>query len=225
MLIDGGSAASDKINGWIIYHNLCWDYSGFANFQYLNIMNLIDRFQQEGKINLREMTIPLSEFEVLIGNQMLQSPHTNVHEENKRLKMNLKDSNSFLFEVLTAYICSKIYPGCDIQMNTNKKSSTGEIDVQIESDDLLILVECKLNPNNQPLEEMIDKLSKKLVAMKGKPSQRKTMEFWFWEAPSEINRKLLERNQVIYYVLNDVTWKYRDHVPFKTLNQLWNNEV
>lgn len=224
MLIDGGSAASDQTNGWIIYHNLCWDYSGFANFQYENIMRLINRFQRKGKIDLREMTIPLSEFEVLIGNEMLQSPRTNVNEKNKQLKMNLKDSNSFLFEVITAYLCSKIYPGVDIELNTDKKTANGEIDVKIESDEVLILVECKLNPNNYSIEEMINKLSKKLVA-KVKPLKQKSMEFWFWIPPSETNKKLLEEKRIIYHVISNPNWIYSRYVPLKTLKQLWNNEI
>jgi len=224
VLIDGGSAAADHSYGWIIYHNLCWDHSGFANFQYETTMGLIDRFQDEGKIDLREMRISLSELEVLIGQEMLQQAQVNLHDQIKLLTTRLKDSNSFLLEVVTAYLCSKIFPDYNVQLNTDKRSVNGEIDVKIESNGVLILIECKLNPNSYSIQEVINKLSRKLAAS-GKPAQRKSMQFWFWKSPSQERVKLLEESGVVYHVLSDEKWEFSRFVPLKTLKQLLNNEI
>ncbi|MNE72175.1 hypothetical protein D3C80_1680940 [compost metagenome] len=90
----------------------------------------------------------------------------------------------------------------------------------------MILAECKLNPNNYSVKEMIDKLSKKL-AISGKPSQQKSMEFWFWVPPSVQNRKILEETLIdgkrcIYHVISDPNWKYNSFISLQSLTKILN---
>lgn len=221
ILIDGGSAAADHSYGWLIYHNLCWDYSGFAHSEYQTTMALIEQYKQEEKIDLRELTLTLTAFEKLIGHLMLQQSQANLYTQINELTISNKEFKSSLFEVLTAFICSRIYPGYEISINT--ANSAGEVDVRIENEQEIILIECKLNPNNCDVYKVIKKLESKVNSLKN-TTKRRSMEFWFWERPSPENKNILDTTlsdgkTCVYQVVSDPNWEYARYVPKKVLNK------
>lgn len=191
ILIDTKSAAGHYSSGWIIYQNACGDYSGFSGSEHKTTEKLIADYKKNGKIELRELSIPLKEFQAFTNQHSLNKEQLSILEQNKLIPDIIQKSRAHLFELFTYYLCSKYYnKEFSIEFNSDKNSEDGEKDVVLINDQEVILIECKLNPQSYSMNEMLDKIEKKLQKY---TQQRKSCQFWFWHELSPQNQAILTR--------------------------------
>ena len=203
VLIDAKSAVDHYSSGWIIFINACCDYSGFSGMEHKVSEKLIANYWKKGKIELRELTIPLMELETFA------KKHTLNHEQLNRLKQSnlipdiIQKSKAYLFELFTYYLCTKYYnKEFTIEFSTDKKSTDGEKDVVLTNDHEVILIECKLNPQSYSMIEILTKLERKLQKYS---QQRKTCQLWFWHELSPQNKAVIDKTKIFGDSIKTVT--------------------
>lgn len=191
ILIDTKSAADHYSDGWVIYQNTCGDYSGFSGSEYRKTEVLIKKYKN--KIDLRELTISLDKFiEITQKNTRNQnSSYLDLAKQNK-LKDIVQKSRAYLFELFTYQLCVQYYGNdYEVKLNTDRNNEEGEKDVLLIKKDNkeVILIECKLNPQNNNLDDMVNKAKKKLKSLS---QERKYVQFWFWNDLSPQNKTQLK---------------------------------
>lgn len=224
ILIDTASAAGHHSNGWVIYQNVCGDYSGFSGSEFRITEKLIAKYIKQNKIELRELTIPLSEFIDFTNQQVLEPKELSILEQNKLIPDILQKSRATLLELFTYYLCN-IYYNSDykILFSDGKKTSNGEKDVVLLNDknDEVILIECKLNPNSYEIPDLVAKMESK---SKDYPQSKKSFQFWFWEELSTINKEKMNKLKIDNKSIEIITLsrpsseKILKGISFKLLN-------
>jgi hypothetical protein len=196
ILIDTKSAANHYSSGWIIYQDACGDWSGFSGSEHKACEALIKKYKREGKITLRELTIPLEDFKEYTNKYILDHKQLSILEQNKLIPIIIQKSRSYLFELFVYHLCNKYYKSkpyeskkYKIELNTDKNSAEGEKDVVVSNDDEIILIECKLTPQNYDMREMLQKLDTKLKVAK---QLKKSAQFWFWSDLTVESNRILE---------------------------------
>lgn len=195
VLIDTKSAAGHYYSGWVIYQDACGDYSGFSGSEHQSSEKLIAEYQKTAKIELRELTIPLKEFEAFTNQYTKTHEQLSILEQNKLIPDIIQKSKAHLFELFTYYVCSKssFYTDFEIKLSVDKNdkgNNKGEKDVVLINDDEIILIECKLNPQSYNMEELIKKQEENIITF---PQLKKSYQFWFWEKLSIENKQILEQ--------------------------------
>lgn len=197
ILVDTKSVAGHYASGWIIYQNACGDYSGFSGGQHMRAEKLIKKYKKAKKIKLIRLTIPLEEFQKFTKQHILNYDQRNILEENKLITDFFQKSKAYLLELFTYHLCIKYYQvqGFTITLNAGKKSKEGEKDVVLinEENDQVIVIECKLNPQNNDMEDMLAKMESKLDIY---PQEKKSCQFWFWHKPSPQDERILNKAKV-----------------------------
>lgn len=200
ILIDSKPAVGHHICGWVIYQNVCCDYSGFSGMEYMETEKLIHKYSQQGNIELRELYIPLHKFKELTEKNTNKTKVNGWDSLNKNMNNIIQKSRSYCFELFTYSVYLQNYKSKfdTVSLNTDKKNPTGERDVVLQSETEVLLIECKLNPNNYDLKKEIEKVKSKLTEYK---QQKKSCAFWFWYEPSTQNASLLKENNITYVVV------------------------
>lgn len=194
ILIDSKSAASHYSSGWVIYQNACGDYSGFSGAEHRTTEKLLDEYKTKGKIELRELTIPLHKFKEFTNKNVFDNKQLSVLETNKRIPILIQKSRSYILELFTYYVCTNYYKKpFEVQLNTNRTSDAGEEDVVVKNKEEVILIECKLNPQSYDMREVLLKLEKKV---KKYSQQRKSCQLWFWYPPDPKNKTILDSAKI-----------------------------
>ncbi|AEW01661.1 hypothetical protein A4D02_06560 [Niastella koreensis] len=194
ILIDTQSAAGHYNSGWVIYQNACGDYSGFSGSEYKATEALIAKYKRARKIEIRVLVISLKNFQEFTDRYTKKQEQVSILDQNKLIPLIIQASRSYCFELFTYSLHVIFYKKrfSVISINTGKKSEGGEKDIILENDNEIKLIECKLNPNNQNWEEVIEKVRRKLADY---PQKDKSYELWFWYEPSTQNEMILkERN-------------------------------
>ncbi len=209
IMVDAYSAAGHYSSGWVIYQNACGDYSGFSGSEHKSSEKLILKYLKLDKIELRELTIPLKKFIEFTDQYVKDEKELSILEENKLIPDLIQKSRSQLLEYFTYYVCSKtsIYNDYNIKLSVDKNSKEGEKDVIIINENEVILIECKLNPQNYNVEKLIKKMWDKVNTYS---HSRKSCQLWCWEELSSKNKKLLDlsvnsKTPVTYVEVNNPT--------------------
>jgi hypothetical protein len=189
ILIDGISAAGHSYSGWVIYKDVCADWSGFSKSEYKTTERLIKKYKKERKIEVREMVISLMKFTEIINKYEKSTVELSIIEKNKLIPDIIQKSKAYLFELFVYYINSKYFNN-DYQIRMNVHSKTGEKDIVMENDAEVILIECKINPQNVELGELLDVLEKKLLEYR---QSSKSIQLWFWIKPSVKSQAIIDR--------------------------------
>lgn len=199
ILIDTKSSAGHYSSGWVIYQNACGDYSGFSGSEYKATEELIAKYQNEEKVELRELKIPLKEFQDYTNKYILNHKQLSILEQNKLIPDIIQKSRAHLFELFTYYLCSKYYGAkredkkMKIDLNSDRNTNEGEKDVVVYNDDEVILIECKLNPQSYKMEDLIKKME---IKLKKYSQKQKSCQFWFWDDLSVQNRPIIEQARI-----------------------------
>lgn len=80
------------------------------------------------------------------------------------------------------------------------QNSGGEIDVLVSGPDSILLIECKMNLDNNNLSEIVEKANTKLEKFN---TSNRTWELWLWHSPSELSRKELQEVGVKFKVVEN----------------------
>jgi len=215
VLIDTKSAAGHYSSGWVIYQNVCGDYSGFSGSEHQSSEKLIEKYEKEGKIKLRKLTISLKDFEKVTSQYTKTHEQLSILEKNKLIPDIIQKSKAHLFELFTYYVCSKssFYTDFEIKLSVDKNdkgNKKGEKDVVLINDDEIILIECKLNPQSYNMEELIKKQEEKINTF---PQLKKSYQFWFWERLSIENKQILEQATITGNKLSYIEVSNPDEYP------------
>jgi hypothetical protein len=193
ILIDSKSAAGHHINGWIIFQNVCSNYSGFSNTHYKSAEKLIRDYMRTDKLDLRELTIPLAQFQAFTKKSTLKYGEPNLLKQAKLSETIIQTSRSYLFELFTYYLCKRYYIGYEVELNSGKKSKEGEKDIIIQNNEQIILIECKLNAVNSNPDEIVEKMERKIRAY-SKPI--KSCQLWVWKKLSPKTQLAIENARI-----------------------------
>lgn len=213
ILVDTMSSAGHFSSGWIIYQNACGDYSGFSGAEFKTTEQLISKFSKEDKIELRELSIPLKKF-VEFTNQFNKGNKTlSILESNELIPKIIQKAKSDLFEYFTYYVFSNAveYKDFEVKLNVDRNLKEGDLnngekDIVIESKNEVIIIECKLNPQNHNIKKVINDTWKKA----NKYEQRqKSCQLWCWFDLSIQNKRTLEssmntKTPVTYVEVNSI---------------------
>ncbi len=126
---------------------------------------------------------------------ILNHDQLSVVEQNKLVPKIIQHSISYLFELFTFYVFYKEYKDdYDIELNLDKNNDKGEKDVVLIKKDKseVILVECKLTPINNNIEELISNLNTK-IKKSVYDGMLKSIQLWFWNEPTPQNFADIEK--------------------------------
>jgi hypothetical protein len=195
ILIDSKSAAGHYSSGWVIFQNACGDYSGFSGSEHRTTEKLLAEYKTKGKIELRELTIPLHKFKEFTNKSIFDNKQLSVLETNRRVPILIQKSRSYILELFTYYVCTSYYKkSFEVKLNTNRTSDDGEEDVVIlNKEEEVILIECKLNPQSCDMDDVLRKLEKKV---KKYSELRKSCQLWFWYPPDPKNKVILDSAKI-----------------------------
>lgn len=196
ILIDSKPAAGHYYNGWNLYLNACGDYSGFSGSEHRAAEKLIARFVSEGKVLLRpELNISLGKFGKVLGKIAHSGESVGLRVRNQELERQLQKARSYAFELFVYRAHVRYYantPGARVEFSIGQKSKEGEADVVITLPGFILLVECKLNPNNvTDLQSETDHWRRK-VQEHQRSAGSQTIELWSWHEPSAQTKGILE---------------------------------
>lgn len=197
ILVDSQSAAGHYSSGWVIYQDACGDYSGFSGSEHKSTEELIQKYSKDGKIELRELTIPLKKFIDFTIQYAKNKTGRSITEQNKLIQDIIQKSKSYLLELITFYICSKKYAKYyTIALGEGSKTEGGEKDIILISHDKkeVVIIECKLNPQSYNMKTLAEKLEKKLLDFT--QQEKKSAQLWFWHELSIENKQSLEQLSV-----------------------------
>lgn len=207
ILIDAKASAGHYSSGWLLYYDCCGDYSGFSGSEHQKAEELIQKFIDSDKVELRELKIDKSLFRKYVAshisnntqltNEKIREIEEQLEYQSKQQKLKVDDvfgkAKAIILEQLTYYAFSKNLNTNCIEWSTNKDD--GETDIVIKGSNTVKIIECKVNPNNYDLSVEHQKVTNKL----NKYSEPiKEYEFWFWEEPSPQNTKWLNENGIPY---------------------------
>jgi hypothetical protein len=193
ILIDTISAAGHYNSGWVIYQNTCGNYSGFSGKEYKTTETLINSFRRAGKIELRELVIPLAKFQEFTVSAIKNSEEISILEQNKLVPELIQQSRAYCFELFVYYAHTRFYRDKSMTIDMNAKGKGGEKDIVLSNEEQVIIVECKLDPNTYHLYEVIEKIQQKL---KDYPQKNKSFQLWFWYEPSTQNEIILKEHNI-----------------------------
>jgi Holliday junction resolvase-like predicted endonuclease len=205
ILIDSKAAAGHYSSGWLLYYDCCGDYSGFSGSEYRKAEELIQKYIDSGQVELRELKIDKSIFRRYVASHIstneqltkekIREIEEQMENQSKLQKSKIDDvlgkAKAIILEQLTYYAFSRNLKSESIEWSTNKDE--GEIDIVVKSSNKVMIIECKVNPNNCDLSKEHQKLLKKLRKYS---ESDKAYEFWFWEEPSHQNEKWLNENNI-----------------------------
>lgn len=194
ILIDTKSASYHFHYGWIIYKDVCCNYSGFANGERKKIEEIITTYYNQRIVEVRELTITMKDFDCFILQHARIEEIMNVKEENKQLKNSIQILKSHYFELFTYRIFHNYFGNeFQYQINAGQKSLEGERDIVLFNDKKVILVECKLNVRNYDVQTIKQKLDKK-IATYNQPI--KECQLWVWEELTIKSKMELEKCEI-----------------------------
>ncbi|MGB3467447.1 MAG: hypothetical protein WBA74_19335, partial [Cyclobacteriaceae bacterium] len=178
ILVDVVSTAGYYMSGWIIFYEACSNYSGTSNALHKSAERLIAKYQQQGILEVRELTIALRKFLEFL-NQCAKVPYAikadlkiSLHNEQ------LKASQSYALELFVYQIMVEKYrKSHTVKINAEKKSKEGEQDIVVYNHEEVILIECKLNANNYSSDSIIKGMQKKVNRYL---QPVKVLQLWTW---------------------------------------------
>ncbi len=201
--------------GWVVYLNACGDYSGFSGSEFKSAETLIKKYKKANKIELRELTIPIEEFEKVMAPNIKSAKELRNLSANQQVQDVLSRARGHLFELFIYWVHTTKQNDYKVHLNVDKGKS--EKDIVLTKDDEVKIIECKLNPKNQNLKEVKDKLDKKLEDYSGR---QVSYELWFWENVSEQSRQFLEKNKISFVEVQLRKHKHLEGIDLSVLNHV-----
>lgn len=189
---------------WTIFQNCCSDYKAY---EYNYIEKQISFYEKEGKLDIRELEIPLKDFQNYTNAYVFERRSHDREIENDIVNVVLPDARAYLLELFTYYVFTKSeeYKNFTVSLNTDSRNGKGEKDIVLENEEEVILVECKVNLDNSDLSELLTTLENK---MNGFQQQKKSFQLWMWNKPSNATKQYLDTKiegglLLSYVVVND----------------------
>lgn len=216
ILIDTFAAARHYDSGWLLYYDCCSDHSGFSGSEYKRAEEIIKQYKKMNLISLREISVEKNVFEKYVAKH-IYSPdvekmtYEKIREienevrletdsQRKKDRTIISSAKGLIFELLTCYFFAKKFNLTHtVEWNINKKK--GEIDVCIYNQDEVLVIECKVTPENNNLEQEYNKAVKK-TNEKFPGKKILPIEFWFWNEPNGQNKEWLKKNKIEYTVVS-----------------------
>lgn len=194
ILIDTKSASYHYHCGWIIYKDVCGNYSGFSNGEREKMEEIITTYSNEGTVEVRDLRISMKDFERFLVQYAHREEIMDIKEENRQLRNSIQILKSNYFELFT-YQTFHNHFGNEFkyQLNAGQKSPEGEKDIVLLNNEKVILVECKLNVRNYDIQTIKEKLDKKIAVY----NQRvKEYQLWVWEELTIKSKMELEKYDI-----------------------------
>ena len=217
-----GSSGISDYSGWLLFYDCCGDYSGFSGSEHMMAEKTIELYEKKGLIEVRKMTIDKQKFKEYIADKIVSDKKEDILEEldrisNKRLEGNIVNEAKGLVLELLCYYTLTNKDSCK-NVDWSVKRDGKELDITYETDDELILVECKTDPNTINLNEHIQKLEKKIKSYDSQKSKRG--EFWFWYRPNPNRINLLKNKKIEFIVFSELIednplWKNKNRNKIK----------
>jgi len=208
-----GSTGLSDYSGWILFFDCCGDYSGFAGSEHAMVERFINKYKNNGIIEVIEITINKNKLKEYIADKITTGKRDEImqileEESRARKERNIiSEARGLVLELVTYYTLSKkIYDLIDWNIKMNKD----QLDVILETKDDFILIECITNPNNEDMNKEINILKTKLNNYN--TNKNKKCVFWFWERPHQIvidnlNSHKIEHKVVSELIKDDPSWK------------------
>ncbi len=174
--IDSQATGGRNYSGWVIYTNACGNYSGYSGMEHKAAEDLIKKYKRAKKISIRELVIPWKDFEPTIQHYSIEPNKLSLLSKNKAISDILSEARGHLLELFVGYLVSRNLKSFKIDVNVDRGKE--EKDIVLSNDNEVKIIECKLNPQNHDLAEVIEKIEKRLARYTQKT---KTCELWLWE--------------------------------------------
>ena len=186
VLIESHSWCADY-SGWIISFDCCGDYSGFAGTNHAMAEALIEHYQKQKKLIVRQFSVDKNEFKKFILNRItskkkrdLISAQLEVANIKKISQEKLSESQGLILELISYYTLKNWdYHNVEWNFSESKK----QIDLLCQSDDHIRIFECKVDPNNLDLTKEFEKIITKSKTLNH--SKKVICQFLFFHQPSE----------------------------------------
>jgi len=181
-----GSTGISDYSGWILFFDCCGDYSGFSGSEHAMAEMFIRTYREKGSIELREMVIDKTKFRDYIADKIVSDKREEIthllEETTKRRKERdiVNEARGLVLELITYYTLSKKkHYLVDWNITVDKE----QLDIILETNSDFTLIECILDPNNENIDEEIEKIKRKMDNYN--TNKNKNCQFWFWSRPSQ----------------------------------------
>ncbi|MBS1586028.1 MAG: hypothetical protein JSS82_10850 [Bacteroidetes bacterium] len=197
ILIDSKSAAGHHYNGWLIYTDICGNYSGFSGSLYNKTEEQIRKYLDSDEIEVRELTLPLDKFQEFLNRHKLPEDVIFSQSISHKVSDVIQKARAYVFElfVFQLFAQSKRHRDNGFTVTVNSKIEEREIDILLDKPDEAILIECKITPDNYDLTEVINKLNENVAAL-SKLKDKVSYELWFWNIPSTQSQQILNLHNI-----------------------------
>jgi hypothetical protein len=221
-----GSTGLSDYSGWALFFDCCGDYSGFAGSEHAMAEKVIELYERKELIDVREMKIDKEKFEKYVADnvvsgskqEILDRLRLSTIERDKRDIVNA--SRGMVLELLSYYTLSK--NRTKQKLDWSVKLNDDELDIILETKDIVRIIECKVDPATWDMKKEISKLKKKVNNYE---STKKVIgEFWFWERPSRVHVSMLKKEKLASVTFSEKieeipVWKDKNKKKIKFILQ------
>lgn len=198
VLIESRGSLGSDWSGWMMFYDICGDYSGFSGQEHAYVESMIKLHLKNKSILLRRKEIPQKTLKDYLSKSSTERRIGQISNEHKRREEILNEARGMIVELLVYYLQTQIKEQ-DVKWGFENRKD-GDIDILIEKEDNIKFIECKLNPASCNLDDELKKIKKKRDNHQS--SKEKFIEFWFWFTPPPKTIKKLESEKIEYHIVS-----------------------
>lgn len=199
VLIESRGTFGSDWSGWMMFFDICGDYSGFSGQEHAYIESLIKVHLDNNDIMLRSLEIGQDKLDNYLSKSSTERRIGQITNEHKKREEILKEARGMIVELLVYYLQTQI-EGQGVQWGFENRKD-GDIDIIIETKKIIKFVECKLNPSSCNMDDELKKIRNKSKSYSS--TLKKKIEFWFWFEPDPSTIKLLKSKKIEYHVVSN----------------------
>ena len=197
ILIESGGSFGSDFSGWMVFYDVCTDYSGFGGQQHAYIEGMIKLHLRNKSITIREKEMSLEYLEKYLSEKSTDRRIGQVKKEYEKKNEILNEARGILLELIVYYLQTQIK---DNNVRWGIELENGEIDILVETIDSIKFIECKIDAKSLNLDKEIKKIKEKKETYES--IKQKSAEFWFWnEVDHAETKKKLKDEKIGYIVL------------------------
>lgn len=177
-------------SGWLLFNNVAADFEIEGEHTIDRIESLIKRVP-DTPVERTTIEVERKEFIDAVAGR-LSDDYVMQTRANTRMLHAIETGRGLLVELLTAYVLARRYPDAQIQWSDTQEGE--EIDVWVEHDEVVCVIECKVDLAAAGVEKTHQQLARKVARFESDHTVKG--EVWTWEPPTESAEEFLEIHDV-----------------------------
>lgn len=177
-------------SGWLLFNNVAADFEIEGEHTIDRIESLIEQVP-DTSVERTTIEVEREEFVDAVADR-LSDDYVMQTQANIRMFNAVETGRGLLVELLTAYVLARRYPDAQILWSDTQEGE--EIDVWVEHDEVVRVIECKVDLAAAGVEKTRKQLARK--AARFESDYTVEGEVWTWEPPAESAKESLGTHDV-----------------------------